>query len=128
VYGQEAVVPLEFPVPSLHVATITNMTERGIVQERIRQLMIMEEDMILVGFHQEVQKARDKSWHDRHIKRKNFKEGDLVSMYDNKSLQYPGKLKMHWLGSYEVKTVIDGGFVHSKDLGGMKLIEMINES
>jgi hypothetical protein len=54
VYGQEIVVPLEFLVPSLHVATITNMTERGTVEERISQLMLMEEDRILAGFHQEV--------------------------------------------------------------------------
>jgi hypothetical protein len=44
VYGQEAMVPLEFVVPSLCVATITNITERGPVQERLGQLMIMEED------------------------------------------------------------------------------------
>jgi hypothetical protein len=48
--------------------------------------MEMEEDMILVGFHQEVQKARDKAWHDKHIKRKSFKEGDLVLVYENKFL------------------------------------------
>jgi hypothetical protein len=42
VYGKEAVVPLEFLVPSLCVITITNMTERGIVQKRLSQLMIME--------------------------------------------------------------------------------------
>jgi hypothetical protein len=58
-----------------------------------------------------VQKARDKSWHDRHIKKKTFKEGDLVLMYDNKSFQHPGKLRMHWLGPYEVKSVTDGGDV-----------------
>jgi hypothetical protein len=78
----------------------------------------MEEDMILVGFHQEVQKARDKAWHDKHIKRKTFKAGDLVLMYDNKSIQHLGKLRMHWLGPYEVKTVTDGGVVQLKDLGG----------
>jgi hypothetical protein len=33
VYSQEAVVPLEFLVPSLRVAAITHMIERGIVQE-----------------------------------------------------------------------------------------------
>jgi hypothetical protein len=54
VYMQEVVVPLEFLVPSLCIATITNMTERGAVHERLNQLMIMEEDRILVGFHQEV--------------------------------------------------------------------------
>ena len=39
VYGQEAVVPLEFLVPSLRVETITQMTERGTVQERLNQLL-----------------------------------------------------------------------------------------
>jgi hypothetical protein len=48
--------------------------------------MEMEEERILAGFHEEVHKARDKSWHDRHIKMKNFKEGDLVLVYDSKFL------------------------------------------
>jgi hypothetical protein len=101
-------VPLEFLVPSLCVAAITHMTERGTVQDRLNQLMIMEEDRILEGFHQQVQKARDKDWNDKHIKKKTFKEGDLVLMYDRKSIQHPGKIRMHWLGPYEVKTVTDG--------------------
>ena len=67
-------VPLEFSVPSLFVATIENMKKRGTIKERLNQLMEMEEDRILAGFHQEVHKARDKSWHDRHIKRNSFKE------------------------------------------------------
>jgi hypothetical protein len=95
VYGQEAVVPLEFRVTSMCIATITNMPEQGIVEERLSKLMIVEENRILVGLQQKVQKARDKSWHDRHIKRKIFKEGDLVLVYDNKYLQHLGKLKMH---------------------------------
>jgi hypothetical protein len=73
--------------------------------------MIMEEDSILTYFHQEVQKARDKAWHDRHIKRKKFKEVDLVLVYDSKSLQCLGKLKMNWLGPYEVTIITYGGVV-----------------
>jgi hypothetical protein len=71
----------------------------------------MEEDRILATFHQQVQKERDKSWNDRHIKKKTFKEGDLVLMYDNKSIQHLEKLRMHWLGPYEVKTITDRGVV-----------------
>jgi hypothetical protein len=78
--------------------------------------------MILAGFHQEVHKARDKAWHDRHIKRTYF----LV--YDSKSLQHPGKLRMHWLGPYEVNTVTYGRAVQLKNLGGKKLRGMINGS
>jgi hypothetical protein len=47
-------------------------------------------------------------------------------MYNNKSIQHPGKLIMHWLGLYEVKTITDGGVVHLKDLGGVELREMIS--
>jgi hypothetical protein len=89
------VVQLEFLVPSLHVETMTNMTEQHTVQERLIQLMEMEEYRILARFHQEVQKARDKAWHDRHIKSKSFKEGDLVLVYDSKSLRHLGKFRMH---------------------------------
>jgi hypothetical protein len=85
VYGQEVVVSLEFLVPSLCVAAITQMTKHGAIWERLNHLLAMEEDRILVGFHQQVQKARDKAWHDRHIRKKTFKEGDLVLHYDNKS-------------------------------------------
>jgi hypothetical protein len=55
-YGQEAVVSLEFLIPSLRVVAITQMTEQGAVQERLNQLLSMEEDRILAGFHQQVQK------------------------------------------------------------------------
>jgi hypothetical protein len=61
VYGQEAVVPLEVLIPSLRIAAITQMTERGTIQERLNQLLSLEEDIILAGFHKQVQKERDKS-------------------------------------------------------------------
>jgi hypothetical protein len=85
VYDQEAVVPLECLVPCLHVVAITQMTECGAIQEILNKLFAMEEDQILEGFHQQVQKARDKAWHDQHINKKIFMEGDLVFLYDSKS-------------------------------------------
>lgn len=93
-YGQ-AVVSLEYLIPSLHIVAITNMTERGTAQERLAQLMELEDDRIVVGFHHKVQKAKDKAWHDRHIKKKNFKEGDMVLLYDSKYLQHSEKFRMH---------------------------------
>jgi hypothetical protein len=60
VYGQEAIVPLEYLIPSLCIATITNMIERGASQEILPQVMELEEDRIIVGFHQEVKKEKDK--------------------------------------------------------------------
>jgi hypothetical protein len=94
------------------------MTERGVVKDRLNQLMDMEQDKILTGFHQEVQKERDKSWNDRHIKRRRFKEGDIVLLFESKFFQHPGKFRMHWLEPYEVNNVTDGGSVELKYLRG----------
>jgi hypothetical protein len=82
-YGQEEIVSLEFLIPILRIAAIKQIIERGAVQETLNQLLSMEKERILAGFHQQVQKERDKSWHDRHIKKKTFKEGDLVLLYNN---------------------------------------------
>jgi hypothetical protein len=100
------------------IAFITNMTERGTSQERLSQLMEVEGERIMVGFHLDVQKSKDKSWNDRHIKNKKFKEGYLVLLYENKYLQHLGKSRMHWLGTYEIKSITDGGVVQLQDLVG----------
>ena len=71
----------------------------------------LEEEWFLVGFHQQVQKQLEKAWHDRHIKLCTFKVNDLVLLYDSKFDKFPGKFRMHWLGLYVIKEVIDGGVV-----------------
>jgi hypothetical protein len=91
VYGKEAVMSMDFIVPSLHVAMITDLSDSGAVEERLSQFLQLEEDRFVAGFHQQVQKAREKAWHDRHIKQKKFQVGDLVLLYDNKFMQHPGK-------------------------------------
>jgi hypothetical protein len=70
VYGLEAVVPMEYFVPSLRIATFTDMDGTGVVQDRLVQLVELEEDRFIVGFHQQVQKEREKAYRDRHIRRK----------------------------------------------------------
>jgi hypothetical protein len=55
-----------------------NGSEEGVAQEKMDQLMELEEERILGGFRQEVQKLNKKYWHDRHIKKKRLKEGYLV--------------------------------------------------
>jgi hypothetical protein len=73
-------------IPSLRISTIIDMTESGVAQEILAQLMELEEEKIMVGFHQEVHKAKDKELHDMHIKKKKFKEGYLVLVHDSKYL------------------------------------------
>jgi hypothetical protein len=76
VYGLEVVVPVEYLVPRLRISSFTDMDDASTVQERLAQLVELEEDKFNAGFHQQVKKEREKDYHDRHIKKKAFKQGD----------------------------------------------------
>jgi len=56
VYGIEAVKPMEYIMPSLRIASLTEMADRDTFEARLAQLLELEEDHFLTGFHQQVQK------------------------------------------------------------------------
>jgi hypothetical protein len=72
--------------------------------------------------------VKDKSWHDKHIKNKIFKEGDIVLLYDRRYIQHPKKFKMHWLGLYHVEAITNGGAMPLKDLAGRNILGRVNGS
>lgn len=84
-------MPMEYIVPSLRVAALMQMADENTLKERLLHLDGLEEEHFIIGFHQQVQKDREKAWHDMHIKHKTFKEGDLVLLYDRKFEKFPGK-------------------------------------
>ena len=61
IYGQEVVMPMEYIVPSLRIAAFTNMADPDIMREIMAQFFALEEDIFIAGFHQQVQKAREKA-------------------------------------------------------------------
>ena len=105
VYGQEAVMPMEYIVLSFHIAVETEMDDAEALEESIAQLIHLEEDRFIAGFNQRVAKDRQKAQHDRHIKHKQFVEGDLLLLYNSKFMKHLGKLQMHWLGPYLVHSI-----------------------
>ena len=65
-------MPMESIVPSLHIVAATGMDNVEALEECIAQLIHLEEDHFIAGFHQRVDKDRQKAWHDCHIKNKQF--------------------------------------------------------
>jgi hypothetical protein len=128
VYGLEVVVHMEYLVLRLRVVSFTGMDETSIVQERLAQLVELEEDIFIARFHQQVQKGREKACHDRNIKKKAFKQGDLVLMYDSKFIKHPENFRTHWLGPYEIAYVTEGGAAQLKTLNGEWKEGMVNGS
>ena len=52
--GQEVVMTMEYIIPSLKIATLTNLANEEIVEERLLHLVELEEDRFVAGFHQQV--------------------------------------------------------------------------
>jgi hypothetical protein len=128
VYGLEAVVPILYLVPSLRIAAFTGMDDTNVFQDMLTQLMKLEEDNFIAGFHQHVQKEGEKSYHDIHIKKKKFKQGDLVILYETKFMKHPVKFRPHWLGPFKVSCVTKGGVAQLKTLNGEWKDGLVNGS
>ena len=87
------------------------MDDEAALEEQLDQLVHLEEDCFVASFHQHIENDRQKFWHERHIKNKQFQKGDLVLLYESKSMKYLDKLQMHWLGPYLINSITSGGSV-----------------
>lgn len=56
-------MPMEYIVPSLRVAALTKMVDEETLNARLLHLVGLEEDCFIAGFHQQVQKEWEKTWH-----------------------------------------------------------------
>ena len=56
VYGIEGVMLMDYIVSSLRILALTKMVDCETLDERLMQLVELEEDYFLILFHQEVQK------------------------------------------------------------------------
>ena len=70
VYGQEVVMPMKYIVPNLRIDTITEMIDVGAIEEILSQLIQLEDERFVAGYHQNIENERQKVWHDHHIKNK----------------------------------------------------------
>ena len=53
-YEQDVVMPMEYIVPSLRIAALTDMADAKTLNERLLHLVGLEEDRFLARFHQQV--------------------------------------------------------------------------
>ena len=117
---------MEYIIPSLWITTAIGMDDSEALEECIAQLIHLEEDRFVVGFHQHVEKDQQKVWHDHHVKNKQFTQGYLVLLYDSKFMKHPGQLQMRWLGPYIVHLITYGGVFQLQQLDGTMLSKLVN--
>ena len=86
----------------------------------LRMLQLHELDELRLNAYEnsKLYKERTKVWHDRRIRKKEFKVGDKVLLFNSRfRLKHP-KLTSRWMGPYVIKHVYPSGYVElNKDNG-----------
>ena len=59
----------------------------------------------------QVYKERTKKWHDKHLVKKRFEEGDMVLLFNSRLKLFPGKLLSRWSGPFQVTKALPNGVV-----------------
>lgn len=127
-YGQEAVMPMEYMVPSLRIAVENRLGDTESLKERLYQLNKLDERRVMAQWATENMQRRQKYWHDKHLRRMNFRPGQLVLKYNGRNEIKPGKFKVRWLGPFWVREVGDNGSIKLENLDGSLILEAINGS
>ena len=126
VYGQEAILRIEFEIPSLQIAIEHRLGEADSLQDRLTKLEALDETKRIAYLKNYAIQVRRKSYYDSKLKAKIFHIGDLVLLYDSRFFKFPRKLQTHWLGPYEVIDVNPNGSPQLKDFEGKILPTRIN--
>ena len=125
-YGLEAVVPMEFMVPSLRMAMQEKLPMEKAREERIQELLNLEEDRQQSILVTEAVQKRRKAWADRHGKQKVFTKGDHVLIFNSKLGKHPGKLKLRWIGPCIIEDETAPGAFTLRNLDGTRRPGVVN--
>jgi hypothetical protein len=111
VYGGEVVLPLEVKIASLRVAIQEKLNEHELAKLHLKELDNLEEKQLALQ-NLEAYQARMSRAFDKRVKRRSFKEGDLVLMVIrpmNITHRMQSKFEPKWGGPYIVKDVYSSG-------------------
>ena len=125
VYGLNAILPIEFFMPTLRVAAELEWNGH-VMSNRFSELQQLDERRLTAVHAMYVEKRRRKAWHDKNLRLQAFKEGDLVLLYTLKKDKR--KLTPRGLGPYVINTITNGGAVRLETLDGQQMANFINGS
>ena len=123
VFGLDAILPMEFLIPTLRVAKSLEWMGQEL-SERIDELEKLDETRLKAVAGMYALKHRQKQFHDDHIVTKLFRLGDLVLVYTLK--EFAAKFTKRGGGPYVISRLSSSGAVKIATLEGEEMPNWIS--
>ena len=118
VFGLDAILPMEFLIPTLGVAKELKWTGHEL-SKRLDKLEKLDETHLAAVHGMYALKRRQKKFHDSHISTKEFKLGDLVLLFTLK--QFVSKFTKQGQGPYVMSRLSSSGALKLSTLDGEEM-------
>lgn len=69
-----------------------------------------------------------KFWHDKHLKKMNFKQRQIVLRYNEKNKIKLGQFKVRWLGPFRILEIKENGAIKLSTLDNTPIRDLVNGS